>query len=137
MGLFKKLMGEDTTNYNDINNSDEFYTMTVEESLGEDGTSKMILLEPRACSEAKQIVDYLKKRNTVVINLKRVTDKQAKRIVDYVSGAICAIDGDIQKISDGTFLCAPKNMRVEGKITDEKDNSPKEETENKNPDIEW
>lgn len=136
MGLLKKLMGEETTNFNDANVSDEFYTMTVEESLGEDGTSKMILLEPRACSEAKQIVEYLKKRNTVVINLKRVTDKQAKRIVDYVSGAICAIDGDIQKISDGTFLCAPKNMRVEGKITDDKENKI-EDKENKPSDMEW
>lgn len=136
MGLLKKLMGEETTNFNDANVSDEFYTMTVEESLGEDGTSKMILLEPRACSEAKQIVEYLKKRNTVVINLKRVTDKQAKRIVDYVSGAICAIDGDIQKISDGTFLCAPKNMRVEGKITDDKENKV-EDKENKPSDMEW
>ena len=43
----------------------------------------MILLEPRAYSEAQQIADHLKKRNTVVVNLKRVTSDQAKRIMDF------------------------------------------------------
>lgn len=143
MGLFNKIMGDDSTNnYTDDNISDQFYSVSVEQSLAEDGSTKMILLEPRACSEAKQIVDHLKKRTTVVINLKRVTEKQAKRIVDYVSGAVCAIDGDIQKISDGTFLCAPKNMHVQGKITDEKENNKdkedsKENTKDKNIDVEW
>ena len=86
-----------------------------------DGANKMILLEPRAFSEAQQIADHLKKRNTVVVNLKRVTSDQAKRIVDFLSGTIYAISGDIQKIGGGIFLCTPNNVNVQGKITDEKE----------------
>jgi len=100
---------------------DEFYEVNREEAIGEDGTSKMILLEPRAYSESQQVADYLKRRNTVVVNLKRVTPEQAKRIVDFLSGTIYAIDGDLQKIGGGIFLCTPNNVNVEGKITDEKE----------------
>ena len=81
--------------------------------------SKMILLEPRAYSESQQIADYLKNRCAVVVNLKRVTPDQAKRIVDFLSGTLYAIEGDLQKLGGGIFLCTPKNVNVEGKITDE------------------
>ena len=84
-----------------------------------DGNGKMILLEPRAFSESQQIADHLKHRNTVVVNLKRVTPDQAKRIIDFLTGAIYAIGGDLQKIGGGIFLCAPKNVNVQGKITED------------------
>ena len=57
------------------------------------GSGKMILLEPRAYSESQQIADHLKKRNTVVVNMKRVTPDQAKRIVDFLSGTVYALAG--------------------------------------------
>lgn len=77
---------------------------------------KMILLEPRAYSESQQIADHLKKKNTVVVNMKRVTHDQAKRIVDFLSGTVYALGGDLQKIGGGIFLCTPKNVNVEGQI---------------------
>ena len=100
-------------------NSDEYYDITKEEAFAEEGGAKMILLEPRAFSETQQIADHLKKRNTVVVNLKRVTADQAKRIMDFLSGTIYAIKGDIQKIGGGIFLCTPNNINVQGKITDD------------------
>ena len=105
--------------------------MKVEEAFTEEGGAKMILLEPRAYSEAQQIADHLKRRNTVVVNLKRVTGDQAKRIMDFLSGTIYAIKGNIQKIGSGIFLCTPNNINVQGKITDEteKENKEKEESE--------
>lgn len=95
----------------------------VEEFVGTHGNgnaeSTMILLEPRAYSESQQIADYLKNGSSVVVNLKRVTPDQAKRIVDFLSGTIYAISGDLQKLGGGIFLCTPKNINVEGKISDE------------------
>ena len=79
----------------------------------------MMLLEPRAYSESQQIADYLKNRCAVVVNLKRVTPDQAKRIVDFLYGTIYAIRGDIQKLGGGIFLCTPNNVNVEGKISDD------------------
>ena len=86
--------------------------------IGGDG-NKMILFEPRAYSESQQIADYLKKRSAVVVNLKRVTPDQAKRIVDFLSGTLYAINGGLQKLGTGIFLCTPNNVDVEGSITDE------------------
>ena len=79
----------------------------------------MILLEPRAYSESQQIADYLKNNSSVVVNLRRVTPDQAKRIVDFLSGTIYAISGDLQKLGGGIFLCTPNSVNVEGKITDD------------------
>lgn len=104
----------------DASGDDEFYKIP-REAMGEDGTNgnKMMLLEPRAYSESQQIADYLKNRNAVVVNLKRVTPDQAKRIVDFLSGTLYAIGGDLQKLGGGIFLCTPNNVNVEGKITDD------------------
>ena len=90
-----------------------------EEAIDESGMSKMILVEPRAFSEANQIADHLKKRNTVVVNLRRVTPDQAKRIIDFLSGTLYAIRGDLQKLGGGVFLCTPNNVKVDGKISDD------------------
>lgn len=108
---------------------DEYYS---EEKVTAVGSGKMILLEPRAYSESQQIADHLKKRNTVVVNMKRVTPDQAKRIVDFLSGTVYAIGGDLQKIGGGIFLCTPKNVNVEGTISEEDDKGKKKEQ-----DLEW
>lgn len=114
----KKFLGGQETG-----SEDEYYTLSAEEASKEETGegSKMILLEPRAYSESQQIADYLKKRNTVVVNLKRVTPDQGKRIIDFVSGCLYAIGGGMQKLGDGIFLCTPKNINVQGKMTEEEE----------------
>ena len=100
---------------------DSFYNVSKEEYHEQNGAagSKMMLLEPRAYSESQQIADYLKNRSAVVVNLKRVTPDQAKRIVDFLYGTIYAIGGDLQKLGGGIFLCTPNNVNVEGKISED------------------
>ena len=111
------------TRDNENINEDEFYDVDSKSDAKAFTTtgngSKMILFEPRAYSESQQIADYLKKRNAVVVNLKRVTPDQAKRIVDFLSGTLYAINGGLQKLGTGIFLCTPNNVDVEGSITDE------------------
>ncbi|ALX50507.1 cell division protein SepF [Lentibacillus amyloliquefaciens] len=81
-------------------------------------SSKVVLCEPRNYSEAQEIADNVVNKRAVVINLQRVDTQQAKRIVDFLSGTVYAINGDIQKLGDGTFLCTPDNVEVSGSITD-------------------
>ena len=99
---------------------EEYYSVSVDE-VKKGATGKMILVEPRAYSESQEIADHLKSRNSVVVNFKRVTSDQAKRIVDFLSGTIYAIGGDLQKIGGGIFLCTPNNVNIQGKITDERE----------------
>lgn len=106
-----------------IGTEDEYYAVSEADALKEADKvgNKMILLEPRSFSEAQAIADHLKTRNSVVVNLKRVTSAQAKRIIDFLSGCIYAIGGHMQKIGVGIYLCTPKNVNVQGKITDDND----------------
>lgn len=120
LGKIKKwINGEDEDEI--IGTEDEYYVMSENDALKEADKvgNKMILLEPRSFSEAQTIADHLKARNSVVVNLKRVTSAQAKRIIDFLSGCIYAISGSMQKIGVGIYLCTPKNVNVQGQITDD------------------
>ncbi len=123
----KNLLKDDYENENLNGTEDAYYNISEEDAIKEaDKTgNKMILLEPRAYSESQQIADHLKNRNSVVVNLKRVTSDQAKRIIDFLSGVVYAIGGSMQKIGVGIYLVAPKNVNVQGKITDDSDKSNK------------
>ena len=52
-----------------------------------------------------------------------MTSDQAKRIIDFLSGTLYAIGGDLQKIGGGIYLCTPKNVNVQGKITEDDKNT--------------
>ncbi len=134
MNIKKWFSSEETDILSDGLN-DQYYNLKASEAVEEDGSTKLVLLEPRAFSETQQIADQLKNRNTVVVNLKRVTSDQAKRIVDFLSGTIYAIGGDLQKVGGGIFLCTPNNVKVNGKITDETEG--KDIHDNKDINIEW
>ena len=110
---------------NDIDSNEEsFYNA---ESKLESDANQMVLVEPRAYSESQTIADHLKAKNTVVVNLKRVTEAQSKRIIDFLTGTLYAIGGDLQKLGPGIYLCTPKNVSVQGKITEEEDKKEKED----------
>lgn len=126
--LKNKLFNDDSEK---INSEDSYYTISEKDAYEEANLNgnQMILLEPRAYSESQQIADHLKKRNSVVVNLSRVTSDQAKRIIDFLTGTIYAIGGDLQKIGQGIYLCTPKNVVVQGKITEDSKGGSKTSTE--------
>ncbi|MBN6205340.1 cell division protein SepF [Ralstonia pickettii] len=79
---------------------------------------KVVLCEPRSYGEAQEIADNIVNKRAVVINLQRVDNHQAKRIVDFLSGTVYAVNGDIQKLGAETFLCTPDNVDVTGSISE-------------------
>lgn len=113
----KKMLGDEDDR--DVVDEESFYTIDEnKEKTTKEASNQMILIEPRAYSESQTIADHLKSKNTVVVNLKRVTDAQAKRIIDFLTGTLYAIGGDLQKIGPGIYLCTPKNVSVQGKISE-------------------
>jgi len=78
----------------------------------------VVLIEPRVYAEAQEIADHLKNRRSVVVNLQRIQHDQAKRIIDFLSGTVYAIGGDIQRVGSNIFLCTPDNVEVSGNISD-------------------
>lgn len=137
----KKFFGVVETNEDsqEEGKEEEFYSISKDttNTKKEMGSNKMILFEPRAYSESTQITDYLKNKNTVVVNLKRVTPDQAKRIIDFLTGSLYAMNGNLQKLGGGIFLCAPNNVDIEGKISDDNAKTLKGKTKEKEEEEEF
>ncbi|EUJ32085.1 hypothetical protein MFLO_07867 [Listeria floridensis FSL S10-1187] len=81
-------------------------------------SSEVMLSEPRVYAEAQELADYLKEYKTLVVNLQRISHDQAIRIVDFLSGTVYALGGDIQRIGNNIFLCTPENVNVDGSISE-------------------
>ena len=79
--------------------------------------TKMVLFEPRTLEEAEEIAAHLKQRQAVVVNLHRLQREYAQRTMDFLTGAVFALDGKIQKIGHNVILCSPKSIGVDGEIS--------------------
>ncbi len=80
--------------------------------------SKIVVFEPRVYSEVQEVADLLMANESVILNFNRIEEDQAKRIVDFLTGTIYAISGDIQRIGDEIFLCTPPNVEIDGMLTE-------------------
>jgi cell division inhibitor SepF len=81
-------------------------------------SSKVSLAEPRVYAEAQDIAESLKNKQAVVVNLQRIERDQGLRIIDFLSGTVYALGGDIQRIGTDIFLCVPDTVEVDGAISD-------------------
>lgn len=79
---------------------------------------KLVIMQPVSFEEARDIANHLKHRKPIVVNLEAVDTPTSRRIVDFLSGAVYALDGDIQKVSNGIFLIAPNNVSVANEDSD-------------------
>ncbi len=75
---------------------------------------KVVVTQPQCLEEARDITDHLKRRKPIVVNLETVEKEVARRIVDFLSGSVYALDGEMQKVSNGIFLIAPNNVGIQG-----------------------
>ncbi|MBT2735457.1 cell division protein SepF [Bacillus sp. ISL-7] len=101
-----------------VKNQNVVSLQSVQKTTTSSKSSKVILVEPRTYSESTDIADHLKNRRAVVVNLQRIDSEQGRQIVDFLSGVVYALGGDIQKIGLSIFLCTPDNVEVSGNISD-------------------
>ncbi len=76
------------------------------------GSLKLILIEPKSFDECPKLVDSLKARKPVIINLEKLETEVARKIFDFLSGATYALDGKVQKIANNIFIFTPENVSV-------------------------
>ncbi|WP_042159835.1 cell division protein SepF [Paenibacillus gorillae] len=79
---------------------------------------RVVLNEPRSYDEAQEIADHLRSRRAVIVNLQRVRMDLAVRIVDFLSGTVYALNGNISKLGPNIFLCTPDSVEIQGTITE-------------------
>ena len=89
-------------------------------SLPTAASMKMIVYHPISYEDTQNIIDNLKSRKPVIVNMEDLELDCAQRILDFMAGAIYALNGTIYKISRGIFVVAPTNYDVIG--NDENDN---------------
>ena len=80
---------------------------------------KMVISQPTNFEQSQEICEYLKEKKAVIVNLEYVNKDVARRIVDFISGAVYAVDGHIQKVSNSIFLMAPFNYDITNEMAKE------------------
>ena len=73
---------------------------------------KMVICQPTTFEQSEYICNLLKEKKSIIVNLEYVNKDVARRIVDVVSGAVHALDGNLQKVSNSIFLVAPYNYDI-------------------------
>ena len=81
---------------------------------------KMVISQPTSFEQSESICDLLKEKKSVIVNLEYVNKDVARRIIDVISGAVHALDGHIQKVSNSIFVVAPSNYDIENQFSKEK-----------------
>ena len=80
---------------------------------------KMVISQPTTFEQSEAICNLLKEKKSIIVNLEYVNKDIARRIVDVVSGAVQALDGHIQKVSNSIFLIAPYNYEIANEMARE------------------
>ncbi|MBQ4160885.1 MAG: cell division protein SepF [Clostridia bacterium] len=80
---------------------------------------KVVVMQPENFEDAKGIADHLKTKKPVIINLESLDSDVARRVVDFLSGSVYGLDGNIQKVASGIFLIAPYNVSIMGDFKNE------------------
>ena len=83
-------------------------------SVTNTGAFKLVLIEPKSFEECPKLVDSLKNRKPIIINLERLDTSVAKKIFDFLNGATYALNGNVQKIANSIFVFAPENVDIAG-----------------------
>lgn len=84
---------------------------------------QVVVIQPESFDESKEIADNLKSRKPVVINLEQMEKEQARKMFDFLNGAIYALGGSVQKISTNIYLIAPYNVAILGDFKNELKNN--------------
>ena len=73
---------------------------------------KLVVIEPSGFDECSRLVDNLKSRKPVIVNLEKLDSDTARKIFDFLGGATYALNGNVQKVANNIFIFAPENVAI-------------------------
>lgn len=76
------------------------------------GQYEVRVVEPKTFEESLEIVNNLRERKSIILNLHLLDAEQSQRVVDFISGATHALDGNQQRIGEGVFIFTPHNVCI-------------------------
>ena len=80
------------------------------------GKQEVVLFHAKTFDDAAKAADELCKRKAVILNMENVDKALTRRVVDFLSGAVYALDGRVKKVAQSTYLFCPHNMDVTGDL---------------------
>ncbi len=92
----------------DMNSS----TYLGQQNMGGYGTKNVVFFYPKNYQEVQKLVDYLKQGESAILNLDGISDDEAQRMLDFVSGAVYALNGSTQRVSGNIFLLTPEGLNI-------------------------
>lgn len=102
----------------DYSNNEKVVSMSTASEARTKANSKIAIYQPRVYSDAKVIAKQLLNNKAVIVNFNNVNDEQSKRIVDFLTGTIFALNGEIKRVGEKIFLCTPPKFEIDGSIPD-------------------
>ena len=110
--------------YNDVEDNDEVESKGIFNrrkvvNMPQVQPVKMVISQPTTFEQSEEICNYLKEKKSIIVNLEYVNKDIARRIIDFVSGGVHALDGHIQKVSNSIFLIAPVNYEIANEMARE------------------
>ena len=84
---------------------------------------KVVLVKPERFENSSEIVDHLKEKRTVVLNLESTNKDVARRLIDFLSGVAYAGEGKIKKVAANTYIITPYSVDIMGDLIDELENN--------------
>ena len=73
---------------------------------------KLVVIEPKGFDECSKLVDSLKSRKPIIVNLEKLDSDTARKIFDFLGGATYALNGNVQKVANNIFVFAPENVAI-------------------------
>ena len=116
----EELMEEEGYNSNTSNSNQEnvkgntnpFKKNSKVVNLSDANKHKLVVMQPNSFDDAQDVCDHLKEKKPVVINLEYADKDTARRLIDFLSGAVYGVDGHIEKVSTSIFLLVPYNVDI-------------------------
>ena len=87
-------------------------------NMGASASNKqeVVLFRPGTFNDTSKAADDLRNRKAVIVNMENVDKAMARRVVDFLSGCVYALDGDVKKIAQSAYLFCPHNMDIVGDL---------------------
>ena len=85
-------------------------------SMNQSGPFKMVVIEPKSLDECRKLVDNLRARKPVIINLEKVETDLARKMFDFLGGATYALSGTVQRINQNIYIFAPNNVNIKAMV---------------------
>ena len=117
---YTKSLYKPSKSFKDIERESQYSSRNIQSKVIPMNTavssSKMVITQPTCYDEVEGIGEYLRNKKSVIINLENVGKEDARRILDFMSGAAFMVEGTIQKVSNLIYLMTPKNVEIQNDL---------------------